>query len=110
MRFSGGGAWPSRRVDESVAEGEENGLELRVDAELVEDACDVVALGADGDAEPVGDRLAVEARGEGVEHLAFAVRQAGDRLTVLALLLAAVAGEPEQLADLVAGQQGLARA
>src|SRR2546423_1669990 len=40
-------------VDESVAEGEENGLELRVDAELVEDACDVVALGADADPEPV---------------------------------------------------------
>src|SRR3954447_25842631 len=107
---SGAGAWPSWLVDESVAEGKENGLELRVDAELVEDACDVVALGADADPEPVGDRLAVEARGEGLEHLAFAVRQAGNRLTVLALLLAAVAGEPEQLDDLVAGQEGLARA
>src|SRR5678815_1698697 len=98
------GPEPSRLIDESIAEGEENGLELRVDAELVEDARDVVAFGADADPEPVGDRLAVEARGEGFEHLAFAERQAGDRLTLLALLLAAVAGEPEQLDDLVAGQ------
>ena len=51
-----------------------------------------------------------EARGEGSEHLAFAGRHAGNRLTVLALLLAAVAGEPEQLDDLVGGQQDSARA
>ena len=62
----GADAVASWLVDESVAEGDENGLELRVDAELVEDACDVVALGADADPEPVGDRLAVEAQRRGL--------------------------------------------
>jgi hypothetical protein len=47
-----------------------------VDAELVENAGDVVALGADAHPESLGDRLAVEARGEGFEHLKFAWRQA----------------------------------
>src|SRR5690348_7105622 len=97
----GAGALPSWCIDEPIAEGEEHGLELRMDAELVEDACDMVALGTGADPEPLRDRLAVETRGEGFEHLPFAVRQAGNRLTVLALPLAAVVGEPEQLDDLV---------
>jgi len=46
--------------DEVVAEREDGRLQPRVHAELREDVRDVVALGPDGDAQPVGDRLAVQ--------------------------------------------------
>jgi hypothetical protein len=91
----------SALVDDSMAERKEQAWSWVWSPRLVEEARDMVALGADADAAPVGDRLAVEARGEGFEHFAFAPGEAGDGLPVLPRLLAPAAGEAEQLGDLL---------
>ena len=56
--------------------------------ELGEDVGHVVALGADRDVEPVGDRLALEPVGERLQDLALAGGQSLDRQAVCALALA----------------------
>src|SRR3954454_12478791 len=94
-------------LDDPVAQGENQRLQLRVDAELAEDVGDVVALSADTDVQPAGDRLVAEPFGHGLQDLALPRRERLERGAVLVLLLAPVTGEPQQGHRLIQGQQCL---
>jgi hypothetical protein len=77
--------------------------------ELREDVAHVVALGAWRDLQPACDRRAVEARGEQLEDLLLAGREALDQPALDQLVLAQATGEPQQVDDLVELHHGLAR-
>src|ERR687894_382412 len=101
--------WSLLQLDEAVAGGEDQGLQPRVDAELVQYVHHVGAFGVDAHVEAGGYLLVREALGEGLEHLPLARCDLAYARLGLALLLADLAGEAEQLDDLLLGEEGLAR-
>src|SRR4051812_37636727 len=92
-----------------MAYAQHDRLQSGVDAGLVEDVRDVVALGPVRDLESPSDAAAIQAVTEGLQHLELARREARDRGVFQVLLLAPASVEAEELDDLRQGHQRLAR-
>jgi hypothetical protein len=71
-----------------------------VHAELQQNAGDVIPLGADGDVEPVGDPLTVEALRQSLENFCFSTRQAADGFASFVLLFSLAPCVADQVDDL----------
>ena len=87
----------SADLHHAVAGREYQRLQAGVDAQLGEDARNVVALGLGADVKPSGDLLGIEALGKGLQHLPFAIGEPCDGLLRLVLLFLASPGEAEKL-------------
>jgi hypothetical protein len=60
----------------------------------------VISLGADGDVEPVGDPLTIEALRQSLQSFYFSTRQAGDGFASFVLLLPLAPCVADQVDDL----------
>lgn len=87
----------SADLHHTVASYEYQRLQAGVDAQLGEDARNVVALGLGADVKPPGDLLGIESLGKGLQHLPFAIGEPCDGLLRLVLLFLASPGEAEKL-------------
>src|SRR5918998_5468835 len=94
-------------LDDAVAGREDEGLQPRVDPELVEDVHHVGALGLDGDAQPLGDLTALQPFGEGLERLLLPGGEPLHRPPRRELFLALTVDEAQHLDDVARREQRL---
>src|SRR3712207_2865190 len=95
-------------LDKAVARCDDQGLQLRVHVEFVENVHHVSAFRLHGDVEPLSDLLALQASGERLEHLSLAESQLLDGPPDVVLLLALAADQAQHLDDLARREQRLA--
>src|SRR3712207_6204299 len=94
-------------LDDAVARREDEGLQPRVHAELVEDVDHMGVLGLDGNAKPLGDLTALQPFGEGLEHLRLPGGEPLHRPPRRELLLALAVDEAQHLDDVAGREQRL---